>query len=154
MSLKAPYQNVKELEELLQPFWRSPRPALKTKLKPTSGSKCMLLCVGCTWTQAQVWKSTIVYLHWCRLLSGFSYLQSWAQHLHVLSPPGLTPCPLPLRLTLSHLPTHNSLGHALTQFPWARCALPPSPASQGKTGCFSRPTPMVATGLPAQHGCS
>ena len=31
---------------MIQPFWRSPRPALKTKLKPTSGSKSMLCLLG------------------------------------------------------------------------------------------------------------
>ena len=46
----------KELEELLQPFGSTPRPTLKTKLKPTSGSKSLLCSVGYTWTQAQACK--------------------------------------------------------------------------------------------------
>ena len=68
---------------MLQPFWRTPRQALKTKLKPTSGSKSLLRSVGCTWTQARVWKSTLVCLHWCQLLSGFSDSQSWAQQSEI-----------------------------------------------------------------------
>ena len=45
-----------ELEKFLPPSWRSPRPALKTQLKPTSGSKSPLRCVGYTWTQARAYK--------------------------------------------------------------------------------------------------
>ena len=108
-----------ELEEFLQPFWRSLRPALKPKLKPTLGSKSLLRCVGYTWTQARVCKSTLVCLHRCRLLSCFSDSQSWAQHPQVPSPPGLIPCSLQPRLTFSHLlptaarhrPSERSHGH-------------------------------------------
>ena len=51
-ALECPISKCKQLEELLQPFWRSLRPALKTKLKPASGSKSLLHSVGYTWTQA------------------------------------------------------------------------------------------------------
>ena len=112
--------------------------ALKTKLKPSSVSNSLLYSVGYTWTHARVCKTTLVCLHQCRLLSGFSDSPSCAQYPHVPFPPGLTPCPLPPRLTLSHLPAHNSWAQALTEVPWAWCALPPSPASQGKEGGFGR----------------
>ena len=89
--------------------------ALKTKLKPSSGSNSLLHSVGYTWTHARVCKTTLVCLHQCQLLSGFSDSPSCAQHPHVPFPPGLTPCSLLPRLTLSHLPAHNSWAQALTQ---------------------------------------
>ena len=135
-----------ELEEFLQPFWRSLRPALKPKLKPTLGSQSLLRCVGYTWTQARVCKSTLVCLHRCLLG------QSWAQHPQVPSPPGLIPCPLPPRLTLSHLPP-TAAHHSPSQrsHSHGRHAGHPRPPRRRKEISAGH-TPMVVPGLPAQDG--
>ena len=125
--------------------------ALKTKLKPSSVSNSLLYSVGYTWTHARVCKTTLICLHQCRLLSGFSDSPSCAQHPHVPFPPGLTSCPLPPRLTLSHLPTHHSWAQALTQFHGhGGHSRRPRPPRQWKEVSAGH-TPMVAPGLPAQE---